>query len=149
METIAIVAAVLILIFAGMVLRRGRKASAKRHPAQHDQTSPQYWPHFVDGREAVARWIRDDNRERVYLIRRPDGAYNTYAERFEIEPDDQYDQSWVSVSSSSLYASETIATKEIAAEWPWTKNKSPEKRMPNSTPEGICQRADGLPKSSA
>ncbi len=87
---------------------------------------PTEWRSFDDA-EPLLRWVHPSGTERVYLLRRPDGNYTDYSERFS---NDEYEHAWVPAGSEGIYDSLPTARKEIAAQHPWLSEARAETRKP-------------------
>ncbi len=86
------------------------------------------WPEFVDSKSAIACWMHPDRRQRVFLIKRQDGAFSKWSEYFR---DDEFEMCWMQDDSGgSFYDSEETATQEIYGAYPWSRGVEPERRIP-------------------
>ena len=85
---------------------------------------PTEWKSWVPGDSLIMRWVSDDQRERIYAVRRPDGIFSFRSEYYS---DDKHERCWVPVDmGGSFYNSLETTLVEIHSQFPWTKDTEPE-----------------------
>lgn len=80
-------------------------------------------PRFTDNRRLLKMWTKGDGSKRVILYQSPTGTYGRWGEYWS---DHSAELCWIGDDMGGhFYADAEVAEREIAADYPWTRDVEP------------------------